>query len=926
MGSQRVLNSLQKFTAALLIAAVLLIALTALGGWFTDHARLAAVLPGIHRMTFNTALGFLLMGGVCLLPLILRRPMREAQRFIGGVVFLVAGASLLQDLASIELGLDEFFLDQSLAYHDSPHPGRMSPFTAFSFALTAGLLMLSTRLSAPRYSLQLVTALLLLMTVAVLNLVMRGLFPATPAPFIHLLSMSPFTAIAFLLLSATLWINGRALSGQGQWSGMAPGIALMQRLKFAWKFRLLLFIVLLPLGYGMSFMATTVSDNINQSREQQLGLKYTRAISVVLELIPQHRGLANSYLRGDHSLHPQIERVRLAIDEQIGRVNTFQKQHNIYPELIKKWSLLQLRWSAIAATMPDISPSESWRAHSLLIADIIEFSQDISTEMSAGLNEDVAARHLANSVFDHLPELMESLGQLRGLGTGFLDDAGLESSERTALAVLHTRIEGELQSVEGHLSKVIVLRPALAEFLEAPLAGLLAAADAYQLLLVTEAPSSSTIMLLPGDYFAQGTKVIKANSRLLGVTSRVLNQYFEQQLATQYAHAYRATLLAVVTLALMFYLWAAFRHSLRHSVDVMASAAYGLLHNKPAASIPIGGSDELAEMVGSFNDVAEVTGSFNEVAERLESHNTWLKTVMDHVHEGIMTINPEGRIESANQAVAKMFGYEVETLVGKNISLLMPESSRQAYAKGFRHYVARSSYKNKMPGRELLLQGGRQDGSCFPLELHVNEVRLAGKLYFLGAMRDITRRKRRDAELKMLATTDSLTGVRNRRDFLFHGERELARSCRYQQPLAFIMLDIDNFKSINDRYGHPVGDQVLKAVSRCCTDVLRENDIFGRVGGEEFAVALPQTSLAEAANSAERLRVAVAALVVPLEDGDSVNATISLGVAELEEGASQFDELFKRADSALYRAKENGRNRFELWADSGPKSSNPDAS
>ena len=178
----------------------------------------------------------------------------------------------------------------------------------------------------------------------------------------------------------------------------------------------------------------------------------------------------------------------------------------------------------------------------------------------------------------------------------------------------------------------------------------------------------------------------------------------------------------------------------------------------------------------------------------------------------------------------------------------------------------------------------------------------------VGINQDITQSKIIHEQLRRMATTDSLTGILNRRRFMELAEGELERCKRYFRPLSLIMLDADRFKAINDVHGHDVGDTVLRAIAQTAQSVLREVDIFGRIGGEEFAVILPETGLDAAAEAAERLRIAVADQSVGLKDGAKVLFTISLGVAELKDPKTGLGELLKQADTALYQAKNSGRN------------------
>lgn len=164
------------------------------------------------------------------------------------------------------------------------------------------------------------------------------------------------------------------------------------------------------------------------------------------------------------------------------------------------------------------------------------------------------------------------------------------------------------------------------------------------------------------------------------------------------------------------------------------------------------------------------------------------------------------------------------------------------------------------------------------------------------------------AEVQRLAVTDDLTGTHNRRHLLATAERELSRAQRFNRPLAAIILDIDEFKRVNDAHGHSVGDEVLRAVANRLRNGLREVDILGRYGGEEFVIILPETDLLSAYEVAERLRSKIAAEPIATSAGP-VSVTISLGVAAADPTTPDFASLLSRIDDLLYTAKRRGRNR-----------------
>jgi len=163
------------------------------------------------------------------------------------------------------------------------------------------------------------------------------------------------------------------------------------------------------------------------------------------------------------------------------------------------------------------------------------------------------------------------------------------------------------------------------------------------------------------------------------------------------------------------------------------------------------------------------------------------------------------------------------------------------------------------------------------------------------------------AALESLANTDALTGAASRRKLLELGNRECARALRDARPLAVLAIDIDHFKHVNDTHGHAAGDRVLKIVVACCQSQLRNNDVLGRLGGEEFAVVLPGADTDAAQRVAERIRERIADTPTQL-DSATIRVTASIGVATFD-GKTPFEALLADADAALYRAKHEGRNR-----------------
>lgn len=187
----------------------------------------------------------------------------------------------------------------------------------------------------------------------------------------------------------------------------------------------------------------------------------------------------------------------------------------------------------------------------------------------------------------------------------------------------------------------------------------------------------------------------------------------------------------------------------------------------------------------------------------------------------------------------------------------------------------------------------------------------ANLLYLDGVIVDITERKHMEIQLKHLATHDPLTGLYNRNVMMQQLNDEIQRAARYKHDLSVFMLDIDHFKAINDSYGHPAGDSVLRNFAKILEGSIRNTDYPARYGGEEFLIILPETPLAQAKDLAERIRQLIAESHFPIASTKNINLTASIGIATFPAHAKTGQHLLEVADTALYSAKNSGRNQIK---------------
>ena len=295
------------------------------------------------------------------------------------------------------------------------------------------------------------------------------------------------------------------------------------------------------------------------------------------------------------------------------------------------------------------------------------------------------------------------------------------------------------------------------------------------------------------------------------------------------------------------------------------------------------------------------------------------RTAIDSLPGAMIMVDAEGKLVLLNRETERLFGYDRSELLGRSVELLLPERFRELHAN---HRKAFSQLPTARPmGSRRDLVGRRRDGSEFPIEVGLNPIETPEGRSVLSVIVDLSARKEAEQEiwrlaeqlreankqLSELARTDSLTGLNNRRAFLEQLDRDVQVAHRTRSDVSVLLADVDHFKEYNDSFGHPAGDEALKAVGRLFYQNARGSDFVARYGGEEFAMILPGTDREGANNLAERFRAAVQA-------HSSANRclTASLGASTMNHAWQRADcpsRLISEADRALYHSKQSGRNR-----------------
>jgi diguanylate cyclase (GGDEF)-like protein/PAS domain S-box-containing protein len=318
-----------------------------------------------------------------------------------------------------------------------------------------------------------------------------------------------------------------------------------------------------------------------------------------------------------------------------------------------------------------------------------------------------------------------------------------------------------------------------------------------------------------------------------------------------------------------------------------------------------------------FNGKRAALGSFMNITERknmekeLRQSEEKYRTILENIQEGYFEVDLAGNFTFFNDPVCQIIGYPREELMGMNDRVYTNEETAKKVYQAFNKV-----YKTGKPTKEFDWQIIRKDGTKRYIEASVSLKKdLAGRpIGFKGIIRDITERKEMDQQLNYMATHDALTELPNRMLFMDRLQVALAQSKRNKKKLAVMMLDLDNFKDINDTLGHMVGDKLLKEVGHRLTGILRQSDTVARLGGDEFVILL--SNLEKVEYAAGVAKVILKSFQKPFLTADNkIISNASVGIAIFPNDCEDVDSLLKKSDVAMYSVKTHGRNGYKFFSD-----------
>ena len=448
-------------------------------------------------------------------------------------------------------------------------------------------------------------------------------------------------------------------------------------------------------------------------------------------------------------------------------------------------------------------------------------------------------------------------------------------------------------------------------------------------------------LVMPINFGNQGTGAVQIGLSLAAMKLQVRERALESFLI--------GTLVSGLMGVSIYFL---FHYQFTKRVKSISSAAVKFASGDMRTRVDMGGTDEISYLATSFNVLAdEITNWRTNLEEMAASRTTELMVLFEVVNTISQSLELNTILPNVLECVTSNMGTTKGVVVlvegdGRSLVLMAQrgmseEGLRQIVQLGqgctgdviLRNKPIRVPVGDEEDGNGSLAVPGLEKDNIYSALV----VPISARGVVLGALALYSEKREQftDQDEALLATIgnqvsvavlnaklyektlelaqmDGLTGLANRRYFMERLKQEVDRAERYQTSLSVIMLDLDKFKTFNDTYGHLKGDELLKAFSAMVKNTVRATDIAGRYGGEEFCVALPNTSVKGAQVIAERIRKAMEEIRIPIKDGEPpAGRTLSIGIAEFSSGDS-LEQLLARADAALYRAKSGGRNRVEV--------------
>ena len=623
---------------------------------------------------------------------------------------------------------------------------------------------------------------------------------------------------------------------------------------------------------------------IKTAQNEIAGLEYSHQIARTIEHLQLHRGLTAGYLSGNSFLK-EIIAEEAQIEAQIKTVDALPAKAGFMLNSTdpNNWTLIRTEWQTLQARAIGLSVKESFDSHSALIDKAIHLLGDISDHSGLTTDQDIGINHLGNLTTFAIPNLIEHLGRLRAGVMAVIPHERVANEDKANLNNLKAHITKALEHIQHDLTAVATSSPELgakigkfSPELEQNINDIFKLAD--------EIASPPYPEVKADLLFSKFSVPVKNGYTLFNVTNNLVKTSLDSRLARQYKWFYLNLAFSLAGIVLLVYLarWAS------------KSIANGIRRLEL-------GSKKLRLVNNKLNMTID---NLQKAGEQLQLS----AQVFESSRDAITITDAQGTIITVNEAFTTTTGYPMAEAVGRNPRIL--QSGR--HDKEFYRVMWASIQEHGHWQGEIWNK--RKNGEIYPEWLKITAVKNPSQdtTNYIAVFSDITGDISAAERIQRLAYYDTLTDLPNRALLSDRLDLAIAHAKRSGYKCAVLFLDMDRFKNINDALGHSIGDQLLKSVATRLKECVREVDTVARMGGDEFVVVLD--GAAETGSILSVARKMLHSLSQPYEvEGHNIRATPSIGISVYPEDGTDGESLIMNADSAMYHAKENGRNDFKFF-------------
>ncbi len=530
-----------------------------------------------------------------------------------------------------------------------------------------------------------------------------------------------------------------------------PGIQVLNRLRYPYKFALISCLFVLPLTISMYLGIKEINATIQFTEKELAGTQYLKGIHKMVADLQTHRGMTEAWLSGEKAFLDIAGKLESDIQTDLQLIHDLDRRFGTQLDTTRLWMEFLDHWQRFQEEKAGLTRQETFNRHTGLIRMLLELIAHVGDRSNLILDPRLDSYYLMEAIVFRLPQWAEAIGQLRGLGAGIIARGKLTDQERIQLGYIRRAVEITQETALRNFMVVFQENPAFRKALHPSLQDSLRESDRVSQAMSESLLSSKNSFETLTVYWNTVTQALNSVLSLESLVIPILEETLNARLS---AVKNRQWVLEGVTLAallLVLYMFVAFYLSTISSVNRMREVSDRLLQGElERVDFPTEGNDEMTEAVGAFQSVAGVVktkwlAAQAEAAralkaeERLQESEGCLRAIMDGAADGLITMNEHGMVESFNEAASRIFGYTADDIIGRHVCLLIPIPS------GYSHdqYLERvlGTDQTSRAGRRREVEGMRKDGTFFPIDIHLSEVHWTGHHLFTGIIRDLTDQK-----------------------------------------------------------------------------------------------------------------------------------------------------------------------------------------